>query len=436
MASGDRSTRGPFRVPRFHARKVPRVLIGCAIGLLAAIFPAPALAIDEFPVPSAASQPAGIALGPDGNIWFTEEAPAVNQIGRLNPITGVVTGEFPVPSKPPNNSTSFGPSEITAGPDGRMWFTGFTTNKIGAITTSGLITITEYDAPLLSNPDGIVWGPDNGIWYTESNRSRIARLDPFNPTAAPKEFQLPTGSGPGDIALGPDGRLWFTEGAPANKVGAIPLTATSGSDISEFDLPAGGDPSGITASAGALWFTEFAGNKIGRITTAGVVTNEFGPTGAGPSAVATGPDGALWFTESDANKIGRITTGGSIIEFPVPTGASQPNEIAAGPGGLWFTEASGNKIARIAAAAPSVVIAPPAPPPPPPATQQSAKKCKVPKLKGLTRKKARKKLVKARCKFKFRGKGKVRSTSPKAGTRTSKTVQVKLKKAKKAKRKR
>jgi hypothetical protein len=59
----------------------------------------------------------------------------------------------------------------------------------------------------------------------------------------------------------------------------------------------------------------------------------------------------------------------------------------------------------------------------------------VPKLKGLTVKKARKKLKKAGCKYKIRGKGKVRSTVPKAGASTTKSVLVKLaKKRKKAKR--
>jgi streptogramin lyase len=33
--------------------------------------------------------------------------------------------------------------------------------------------------------------------------------------------------------------------------------------------------------------------------------------------ITTGPDGALWFTEQNASKIGRITTAGVITEFPL-----------------------------------------------------------------------------------------------------------------------
>src|ERR1700722_1414596 len=67
-----------------------------------------------------------------------------------------------------------------------------------------------------------------------------------------------------------------------------------------------------------------------------------------PRSVTTGPDGALWFTEQSGNKIGRITTAGVITEFPVPTAGSSPWGITTGPdGALWFTEQSGNKIGRI-----------------------------------------------------------------------------------------
>ncbi len=92
-----------------------------------------------------------------------------------------------------------------------------------------------------------------------------------------------------------------------------------------------------------------AANKIGRITTAGVVTEFPIPTAdSAPNGIAAGPDGNLWFTEHAANQIGRITTAGVITEFSIPTVNSVPGGIAAGPdGNLWFTEYVGNQIGRI-----------------------------------------------------------------------------------------
>jgi virginiamycin B lyase len=117
-----------------------------------------------------------------------------------------------------------------------------------------------------------------------------------------------------------------------------------------FTIPtAGANPHGITAGPdGALWFTEFNSNKIGRIDLSGAV-REFGPVSGSPDRIATGPDGNLWFTEPFPfdSRIGRITPGGVITEFPL-SGGSQPRDIVAGPdGNLWFTEYGAGQLASI-----------------------------------------------------------------------------------------
>jgi hypothetical protein len=119
------------------------------------------------------------------------------------------------------------------------------------------------------------------------------------------------------------------------------------SNITEYPTPTPGvnsQPIGITRGPdGALWFTEFG--KIGRITTAGVITEFTIPTtDSSPEGITAGPDGALWFTEYKGNQIGRITMAGAITEYPIPTTDSGPAAITPGPdGSLWFTEELGNK---------------------------------------------------------------------------------------------
>jgi virginiamycin B lyase len=62
--------------------------------------------------------------------------------------------------------------------------------------------------------------------------------------------------------------------------------------------------------------------------------------------ITPGADGNLWFTEYTGNKVGRITVSGVITEFPTPS--NKPMGITAGrDGNLWFTEVSGDKIASI-----------------------------------------------------------------------------------------
>lgn len=73
----------------------------------------------------------------------------------------------------------------------------------------------------------------------------------------------------------------------------------------------------ITAGPdGALWSVEASNGgpptfepKIARITTAGVVTKFLLPTGVldDTKGIAAGLDGALWFAEYNGNRIGRLS---------------------------------------------------------------------------------------------------------------------------------
>jgi virginiamycin B lyase len=413
-------------------RSLVRSLLGFSVGLLAifSVVASTAWAVDEFPIPTPDSRPAGITAGP-GGLWFTEEHTNANKIGLIT-VGGAVSefgGLTAAPAPSAGNPPETGPAEIVLGPDGGLWFTEIGANKVGRMAPGGAVT-HECSLPSGSGPDGITATPNPGgrIWITLSGTNRVGRIDP---SAADPCGSFTSFSGslnqPGDITLGPDGRLWFTESG-GNRISAI---STNGSISPGPALPiAGSEPSGITASGAALWATLANTNEIARVDpTTGAVTN-FVPVGAGPSAITTGPDGALWFTETGANKIGRLTAGINPTltnEFAIPTPGSQPGEIAVGPdNALWFTEFASNKIGRIATAPPFVPAAPPPPALPATATK---KKCKVPKLKRLTVKKARKKLKRAGCKYKIRGKGRFVSSKPKAGRTTTGTVTVKFKKA-------
>ena len=317
-----------------------------------------AAVINTFPVPTAGSEPNGIATGPDGNQWFTESVG--NQIGRISPASGVVT-EFAIPTA---NSEPFG---ITAGPDGNLWFTESRSNRIGRISPATGV-VTEFAIPTAdARPDGITAGPDGNLWFSESNigdpgqstESQIGRIS--TATGVVTMFAIPTANAhPSGIAAGPDGNLWFTEG-DVNKIGRIsPVTGV----ITEFDLPnAGSHPADIAVGPdGNLWFTEAIGQRIGRISPAtGIVTEYASPTqGAFPTGIAAGTDGNLWFTEDLGNRIGQINPAtGVITEFPLTDNFSTPTGIVAGPDdNIWFTEGVPNQIGQVVVP-PSTILPPP-----------------------------------------------------------------------------
>src|SRR6266576_2423926 len=69
---------------------------------------------------------------------------------------------------------------------------------------------------------------------------------------------------------------------------------------------------------------------------------------SGPTTVSIANDGTLWFTESMGNRMGRITAAGVITEFDIPTPNSQPRATALSTdGNVWFGEFAGGKIGRI-----------------------------------------------------------------------------------------
>jgi uncharacterized delta-60 repeat protein len=304
--------------------------------------PLSALYINEFPVPTTGSGMAGIALGADDNLWFTEKT--AGKIGRITQ-DGVVT-EFPL------SNSAAAPAAITAGPDGNLWFTEPPANKLGRITTSGVIT--EYPVPpAVSGPAGIVGGPDGNLWFTGQGSNTVVRLDmallagfiDSAPNFLFTNFPLPSGSGPLSITTGPDGNLWYIQ----NGNGRIGRSTVKGS-LTDFPVPtAASNPDTIANGPdGAVWFTEFAGNQIGRIATDGSVTEFAVPSAGGPRGIVTGADGNLWFVETTIGYLGRITPDGDFNEYVLPSATSQPLGIAAAfDGRLWVTEPGTDKIGRI-----------------------------------------------------------------------------------------
>ncbi len=350
--------------------------------------------VTEYPIPTPDSGPNRITTGPDGNLWFTEAG--AGQIGRITP-TGQIT-EYRIPTALAD------PVGIAAGPDGNLWFAETGGEQIGRITPVG--QVTEYRIPTaLPDPRGIAAGPDGNVWFTEYHGGNIGRILTGAP-AASASAPIVTGSARrgnqvtcdgeqwADWAgrqpvldppsATPPGVQWLLDGAPiagatgrtytlvggeegdqlactvtafypvldvtvsATSAGVTVLPPAGPTPVREF--PAASATSGIAAAGdGSLWFTEFNGNTIGRITPTGEITHYPVPTGGGkPDGIAAGPDGNLWFAEYGGDQIGRITPAGQITEYPVPTANSDPSGIATGPDGdLWFTEPGGDQIGRI-----------------------------------------------------------------------------------------
>lgn len=175
-----------------------------------------------------------------------------------------------------------------------------------------------------------------------------------SPLAAETDFAVPPGRAPQPqtITMGPDGNLWFTEFSGL-KIGKI----TSQGVITEYAIPGAEGLVGITTGPdGNLWFTDEYAGFIGHITTTGSYLGPIDlPLGSHPQGIVTGPDSRLWFVDNSVDllhpmygfRIGAITTGGTLTEYPtyinpiVFEAFATAGQITVGPdGNLWFTNAN------------------------------------------------------------------------------------------------
>jgi streptogramin lyase len=299
--------------------------------------------ITEFQLPPLSfgghSGAADITAGPDGNVYFTD--PGLRGIGRITP-----SGQVTMLSASVNI-----PGAITAGPDGNLWFVGnFLGGEIGRLTPDG--QVTEFSLPnQFAQPSAITAGPDGNVWFTANIYPTGEVVGRITPTGQISEFSIPippgvSGNADG-ITAGPDGNLWFLHDGILARITPTGQITDHVADAVGEAITAG--PDGNLWTAGTLFNTQTGavlGGYVDRISPSGSVTTfSLGGPNSAPASIRPGPDGNLYFTEPGANQIGQITPSGQITVFAVPTAGSQPTAITAGPNGnIWFTEATTRQI--------------------------------------------------------------------------------------------
>jgi virginiamycin B lyase len=288
---------------------------------------------------------AGIALGPDGNLWFTELFG--DRIGRISP-HGVVR-EFSAGITPFSRASS-----MAAGPDGNMWFTE-NAGRIGRITPGGAITEFSAGIPSGARPAGIAAGSDGNVWFTDESALRVGRITPAGVvtmfTAGITVKAVSAFLAPCSAAKGPNGNVWWLE--QDLSMAGIPQIAqiTPAGVVTEYPLTLAIVAGVAPGPDGNVWFTE--GSNIDRITPAGTVTRFAQPvaTSIGTGCIALGPDNNLWFTGEFADGVGKSTPSGTITTYSTGfgiTSLSTPVGIAPGSdGNVWFTEQTGDGVGRV-----------------------------------------------------------------------------------------
>lgn len=229
--------------------------------------------VTVYPIPTYGADLGYIAVGSDGNLWFTEHSP--NKFGRITP-SGTIT-EFPF-------EDIGAPNGIVNGPDGRLWIceqgaldqsTGHQTyGRIERVNTDGTIYATYDIAPnnWQNVPEDITVGADHKLWFTQFNAisQTIYEISNVTVNGTITQYDTPnTNAGPGSPVLAGDGNVWFSEAYAAQLARVKP----SG-HIKEFPLPQDGAqfptaPYGLTTNGGKrlrIWFADYQNGRIGQFS--------------------------------------------------------------------------------------------------------------------------------------------------------------------------
>jgi streptogramin lyase len=283
--------------------------------------------------------------------------------------------------------------EITAGPDGNVWFVETAVHGIGMMNTSDpshpIQNFNNSNAPGLPNdaqPVTITAGPDSQgnrvLWFIDIQHNALGMISPSNPTGI-TEISLPanlvgvTGFQP-QIVAGPGGWLYFTEmksdlsGIIASAIGAYHPADNSWAE-GQLTGTAKQQPFGITLGPdNNVWFTaavpisgsfDFQSSAVGTAGLPGAggsipitessLTSPASDNTLFPYQIIAGPDGNLWFDwttrdpSGSGGGIGSINPGTKVIAPPllIPTSVvsiPHPAGITAGPdGNVWFVDSSG-----------------------------------------------------------------------------------------------
>jgi virginiamycin B lyase len=321
--------------------------LSAAVALAALAWAAPAAAaptVTEFSDGLTANAGLGdIVLGPDGKLWFTEKS--VNKIGRVTPGNPPLIEEFDVAA------TFTEPFNITVGPDNKIWFSGKNNNAggVGRMNPANPADTQGFGGFNVTTPAGIAAGPDGKIWLGDQ-LGKVVRINPADGAEETISDIDLTGFNIRNISPGPPGdpNVWVSDFG--GKIAKVAPTGPAG-EVTPYDVPGDGAWDITVGPDNNLWYTAPEGNnsKIGRITPAGEFGTQFDATDAGDQlGITVGPDGALWFAQAVANNIGRMTLDGNFTTVEGLTAAARPEYIAPGPDNtLWFTEKDGNRIGRI-----------------------------------------------------------------------------------------
>jgi virginiamycin B lyase len=282
------------------------------------------------------------------------------------------------------------PHDVAAAPkvDGPVYFTAQMTGKLGILDPkSGKVEEVALGAG--SAPHGVIIGPDDAVWITDSGLNAIVRFDPKS--RAIQSWPLPKEAADANLntlTFDLRGRVWFTGqrgfygrlepatgamkvwkaprsigpyGITTTPAGEVYYASLAGNHIAHIDLESGeatviepptprqGARRVWADSRGQVWASYWNTGQVGRYDPATRAWREWKlPGEAQTYAVWVDEKDKVWLTDFSSNALVRFDPVSETFKsFPSDRKEARVRQLAGRPGEVWGAESGNDRLVRI-----------------------------------------------------------------------------------------
>ncbi|MGA2874530.1 MAG: SMP-30/gluconolactonase/LRE family protein [Nitrososphaerales archaeon] len=310
--------------------------------------------ITEYSTQAANTNPNGIAVDSNGNVWFV--LGNVSTLSELTPSNGTLH-EYSIPGSGTYTSLCWG--MVYQASKNMIWFTDVSTNTVYSFSVSAN-TFTRYSLHQSeSTPFGIAIDSQGNVWFTESGANKLGEV---TYSGQLKEITIPTTSGsPAGVSADKSGTVWVA--LPSlNEIASYGGGRFQFYNLTELvSLPAGifadGKGNIWIMGHGTSLFAEF--NPVTHYFKS--ISTTIPPLNSSlPYFDYMDSNGNLWFNEHYGNAIAEYNPSTSaLVEYEVPTKIASVGNISGAltmnlspRGAPWFTEIFSGKVGTVNVSAP------------------------------------------------------------------------------------
>ncbi|MBI3841480.1 MAG: hypothetical protein HY297_05990 [Thaumarchaeota archaeon] len=314
-------------------------------------------AVTEYCLPNPLRLANGIAVAPDGSVWFGEQA--LPGLGHL--FTNGTVREYPWSAW---NEGGFktGIWGVSLW-DGRVWGTDSDNSALVGVDPAGgtpIVLDVSVRAPF---PYTLTVSPDNSLWFTSlSSPAKLGRVG--------SDMAVTTFSFEGFGGLQPI-QVEFVNSTSGYLAALSPLDPAGDRGLYRFSVDEGSrtvgwskveghqlsEPVSVSVSGGVAWVAQHGPSNIVGYEIAARAWTVYPTTPVAYSSTTLpyfveAQGSSVWFNEHYGNRVGHIdAAAGTLTEYSESDPAAADGDhvqndltIAVSPNGLWFTSMSGGYV--------------------------------------------------------------------------------------------